>query len=163
MFFKCIRALFKIVNVINTQSSNSDESEVSETGSVPVDWQNCDVTTCLWNRTRKEKKKQWHVMLWTGKRGNFCSILCEFVIEIKLMLMWDFVVEIGGFPTEAHSFEHFLKGWSRDRLHKWRPKKYSFVIVLIKPTSLALKEHFFCISSVPTRLVSLIGIKRKEY
>ena len=63
----------------------------------------------------------------------------------------------------AHYFEHFLKAWSIDRLHKWRPKNYSFVFVLIKPTSLALKEHFFCILSVPTRLVSLIRINRKEY
>ena len=50
-----------------------------------------------------------------------------------------------------------------DRLHKWRSKKYSFVFVLIRPTNLVLKEHFFCILSVPTRLVSLISIKRKEY
>ena len=49
-----------------------------------------------------------------------------------------------------------------DRLHKWRPKKYSFVFVLIRPTSLFLMEHFFCILSVPTRLESLISIKRKE-
>ena len=42
-------------------------------------------------------------------------------------------------------------------------KKYSFVFVLIRPTNLVLKEHFFCILSVPTRLVSLISIKRKEY
>ena len=50
-----------------------------------------------------------------------------------------------------------------DRLHKWRPKKYSFVFVVIKPTSLVLKELFFCILSVPMRLVTLISIKRKEY
>ena len=49
-----------------------------------------------------------------------------------------------------------------DRMHKWRPKKYSFVFVLIRPTSLFLMEHFFCILSVPTRLESLISIKRKE-
>ena len=49
-----------------------------------------------------------------------------------------------------------------DRLHKWRPKKYSLVFVLIRSTSLFRKEHFFCILSVPKRLVSLISIKRKE-
>ena len=49
------------------------------------------------------------------------------------------------------------------RMHKWRPTKYSFVFVLIRPTSLVLKEHFFCILSVLTRLVSLIRTKTKEY
>ena len=51
--------------------------------------------------------------------------------------------------------------FSIDRMHKWRPKKYSFVFVLIRPTSLVLKEHFFCILSMLTRLVRLISIKRK--
>ena len=50
-----------------------------------------------------------------------------------------------------------------DRLHKWRPKKYYFVFVLIRPTSLLLRELFFCILPVPKRLVSLVSIKRKEY
>ena len=44
-------------------------------------------------------------------------------------------------------------------MHKWRPKKYSFVFVLIRPTSLVLKELFFCILSVLTRLVMLICTK----
>ena len=48
-----------------------------------------------------------------------------------------------------------------DRLHKWWPKKHSFVFVLITPTSLVLKELFFCILSVLMRLVTLISIKRK--
>ena len=55
-----------------------------------------------------------------------------------------------------------------DQLHKWRSKKYCFVFMLIRPTSLVLKEHFFCILSMSTRLVSLItalsinlSIKRK--
>ena len=52
---------------------------------------------------------------------------------------------------------------SIDRMHKWRPTKYSFVFVLIRPTSLVLKEHFFCILSVLMRLVSLISTKTKEY
>ena len=34
-------------------------------------------------------------------------------------------------------------GKSIDRMHKWRPKKYSFAYVLIRLTSLALKQHFF--------------------
>ena len=50
-----------------------------------------------------------------------------------------------------------------DRMHKWRLTKYSFVFVLIRPTSLVLKEHFFCILSLLTRLVSLISTKTKEY
>ena len=46
-----------------------------------------------------------------------------------------------------------------DRFHKWRPIKNSFVNVLIKPISLVLKEHFFCILSMLTRLIGLISIK----
>ena len=56
-----------------------------------------------------------------------------------------------------------LKTLSIDKMHKWRPTKYSFVFVLIRPTSLVLKEHFFCILSVATKLVSLISTKTKEY
>ena len=48
-------------------------------------------------------------------------------------------------------------------MYKWLPTKYSFVFVLIRPTSLVLKEHLFCILSVLTRLVSLISTKTKEY
>ena len=44
-----------------------------------------------------------------------------------------------------------------DRMRKWRPKKYSFVYVLIRLTSLALKQHFFCILYMQTRLVSLVS------
>ena len=42
-------------------------------------------------------------------------------------------------------------------------KKYSFVFVLIRPTSLVLKVLFFCILSVLTRLVRLISTTTKEY
>ena len=45
-----------------------------------------------------------------------------------------------------------------DRFHKWRPINYSLVNVLIRPTSLVLKEHFFCILSVLSRLVGLVGL-----
>ena len=48
-------------------------------------------------------------------------------------------------------------------MHKWRPKKYAFLSVLIRPTSLVLNELFFCILSVVTRLVRLISTKTKEY
>ena len=44
-----------------------------------------------------------------------------------------------------------------DRMHKWQPKKYSFVYVLIRLTRVALKQHFFCILYMQTRLVSLIS------
>ena len=49
-----------------------------------------------------------------------------------------------------------------DRFHKWRPINYSFVNALIIPTSLVLKDHFFCILSVLSRLVGLISTKTKE-
>ena len=38
-------------------------------------------------------------------------------------------------------------------MHKWRPKMYSFVSVLIRLTSLTLKKHLFCVLSMQTRLV----------
>ena len=41
------------------------------------------------------------------------------------------------------------------RFHEWRPINYSFVYVLIRPTSIVQKEHFFCILSVLTSLVGL--------
>ena len=54
-------------------------------------------------------------MLWTGKRGKFCSILCEFLIDNKLILMWDFVVEIEAFPTNGQfSFEN--RHWYRIKI-----------------------------------------------
>ena len=50
-----------------------------------------------------------------------------------------------------------------DRFHKWRPVYYSFVYVLIRPTSLVLKEHFSCIFCVLTRLVGLISTETIGY
>ena len=47
-----------------------------------------------------------------------------------------------------------------DRMPKWQPKKYSFVFVSIRPSSLVLEELFFRILSV---LVRLISTKKKEY
>ena len=40
---------------------------------------------------------------------------------------------------------------------------YSFVYVLMRLTSLALKQPFFCILSMQTRLVRLISTKTKQY
>ena len=40
---------------------------------------------------------------------------------------------------------------------------YSFVYVLMRLTSLTLKQHFFCILSMQTRLVTLISTQTKEY
>ena len=51
-----------------------------------------------------------------------------------------------------------------DQFHKWRPiNNYSFAYVLIRPPSLVLKEHFFCILSVLKRLVGLISTKTIGY
>ena len=44
-----------------------------------------------------------------------------------------------------------------DRIHKRRPINYCFVFVLMVPNSLALKQHFFCILSMQTRLVGLLA------
>ena len=49
-----------------------------------------------------------------------------------------------------------------DRMHKWRPEKYSFVVALIRLTNLVIKELFWCILCVLTRLFSLISTKTKE-
>ena len=40
---------------------------------------------------------------------------------------------------------------------------YSFVYVLMRLTSLALKQRFFCILSMQTWLVRLISTKTKQY
>ena len=50
-----------------------------------------------------------------------------------------------------------------DRMHKWRPKKYSFVFVLISLTSLVSTDKIQKKSSLRTRLVGLISTKTKEY
>ena len=55
------------------------------------------------------------------------------------------------------------KKWYIDRMHKWWPKKNYFVYVLIRLTSLALKQHFFCILSMQTRLVRLISTQKKIF
>ena len=44
-------------------------------------------------------------------------------------------------------------------MHKWRPKKYSSVFVLISLTNLKIQKK----SSFRTRLVGLISAKTKEY
>ena len=51
----------------------------------------------------------------------------------------------------------------KDRFLKWRPINYSFVYVLIRLTSLVLKEHFFFILFMITRLVGLISTKTIGY
>ena len=50
-----------------------------------------------------------------------------------------------------------------DRMHKWRPKKYSFVFVLISLTSLVSTDEVQKKTSFRTRLVALINTKTKEY
>ena len=57
---------------------------------------------------------------------------------------------------------HRLNRWTIDRIHKWRPRNYSFVFVLIILTSLTLKQNFFWTLFVLTRLVRMISIKTKE-
>ena len=49
-----------------------------------------------------------------------------------------------------------------DSIHKWRPMNYSFVFVVIILTSLTLKQKFFWILLMQTRLVRMISIKTKE-
>ena len=48
------------------------------------------------------------------------------------------------------------------RIHKWRPRNYSFASVLIILTSLTSKQRFFWILFVLTRLVRMISIKHKN-
>ena len=69
----------------------------------------------------------------------------------------------GSLNIKRHRRCHFLRMSLRqlkcfiDRMHKWRPKMYSFVYVLMRLTSLALERHFYCILSMQTRLVRLIS------
>ena len=55
------------------------------------------------------------------------------------------------------------KGSGIDRMHKWRPKKYSFVFVLIRLTSLVGTDKIQKKCSFRMRLVGLISTKTKEY
>ena len=69
------------------------------------------------------------------------------------------------FFHKAHALE-FTESNERitiDRMHKWRPKIYSFVYLLMRLTSLALKRHFCYILFMKTRLVRLISTQTKEY
>ena len=50
-----------------------------------------------------------------------------------------------------------------DHFHKWRPLLHSFVLMLIRPTALILKQVFFWNLLVVARLVGFISIKTKEY
>lgn len=50
-----------------------------------------------------------------------------------------------------------------DRMHKWWPKKYSYVFVLISLTSLVSTDEVQKKTSFRTRLVALINTKTKEY
>ena len=50
-----------------------------------------------------------------------------------------------------------------DHFHKWRPLLHSFVLMLIRPTALVLKQIFFWNLLFVARLVGLISIKTKEY
>ena len=49
------------------------------------------------------------------------------------------------------------------RLHKWRPKKYSFLFMLIRLTSLVGTDKIQKKCSFRTRVVGLISTKTKEY
>ena len=44
----------------------------------------------------------------------------------------------------------------KERLRTWRPINYSIGFVVMTPTSLAPKQHFFCILSTQTGLVGVI-------
>ena len=48
-------------------------------------------------------------------------------------------------------------------MHKWWPKKFSFVFVLISLTSLVSTDRIQKKSSFRTRLVGLICTEKKEY
>ena len=90
------------------------------------------------------------------EQWNFICLLCVNQKNAWHMKTWRARMAKGFGPSSQ-------KWLAIDRLHKRWPKRYSFVFLLIRPTSLILKEHFFCILSVPTRLVNLISMKRKEY
>ena len=64
--------------------------------------------------------------------------------------------------TQRSGEKHPIKYLPIDLIHKWRLINYSFVFRLIILTSLTLKQKFFWILFVQTRLVRMISIKTKE-
>ena len=78
--------------------------------------------------------------------------------------MWTYnqstIAYVKAFASQSESFIVYVQ---IDRMHKWRPKKYSFVYVLISLTSLVSTDKIQKKSSFRMRLVGLINTKTKEY
>ena len=107
----------------------------------------------LYNK-KKKKKNQFNTMKSWFAHKKF--------LHFKFLVQCSMNVHRQNIPRVYYSMEiRIFKGI--DRMHKWRPKKHSFVFVLIRPVSLVLKEHFFCILSVITRLVSQNSTKTEEH
>ena len=72
--------------------------------------------------------------------------------------------EVYGTLVIRFHFPHFILQLTCniDRMHKWRPKKYSLVFVLIRLTSLVGTYKIQKKCSFRTRLVGLISTKTKE-
>ena len=64
------------------------------------------------------------------------------------------------FTSSTHEYIQSYPIFLIDRMHKWRPKKYSFVFVLISLTSTQKIQKKSCFR---TRLVGLISTMPKEY
>ena len=88
---------------------------------------------------RQKKIKMTHISINIDKTLQICGF---FVLSV-----WCYVVAC--YPCgQVRIFDFII-----DRMHKWRPKKYSFVFVLIRLTSLVRTEKIQKKCSFRTRLV----------
>ena len=100
-----------------------------------------EVWACAYGSKYLSKIDKFCKRAWTHGYTKKSIFISEVIQTWDKQLLWGKILQI-----QIHL----------DRFHKWRPINYSFVNVLIRPTSLVLKEHFFCVLSVLTRLVGLI-------
>ena len=90
-----------------------------------------------------------------------CFLYLQLSLVLKIWFLWLFVVTLIIIMLNILLAVPF-QILPIDRFHNWWPINYCFVYVLIRPTSLILKEHFFCILSMLTRLVGLINTKTQK-
>ena len=86
----------ELIPVFPKENLSGTGARLSETRPVPVDWQNCYVTTGLWNCSKKR-----HMMMWLREMWDCLWYSSQVVIENEFdVILWDFVVEIGGLTTK---------------------------------------------------------------
>ena len=118
---------------------------------------------CLMNLNNKVPQTLMYKLLLFGQvlcQGKLGVWLPHETISFGSWMVWD----CKSSPSVMKFFPFFL--YLRnciDRLHKWRPKKYSFLFMLIRLTRLVGMDKVQKKCSFRTRLVGLISTKTKEY